>query len=518
MRLLPAFVLLLSACNATSDEPERLSTAPGDAPAVASRERGEELYLQHCSVCHGSRGRADGPAAPHLFPAARDFTSGRFRLVSSEDGAPADADLVATLRRGIPGSAMPAWGWLGDSDLDALAAHVRALAVEGLGQDLAQQAREDGERFGNAEARDVARERMTPNRPIEAPLAVRADAEALHRGERIYGQRCAQCHAADGKGEASPRFDEDGALNWARDFTAGFLKGGDSVRALTCRIRAGIPGTAMPPNRLEAEDEDALVAYVRSLIPVGTSERLVHTRSTLTARLRSSAPQDPDDPAWQEAESIRVVLAPLWWNQDAVLEARLAALHDGTTVALRLAWPDATGVVQVFTDARGSDGAALQFSDSAQPMLFGMGAPHEPTNLWHWQALRFEDVAGALDLFEPVAHASDSPPAGAVRADVPLYRRLFGRLEPSARADRITLRGIDSAPGAARVRDEVRANARWQDGEWVVVFRRSMRAADGATIALAPGKRVQIACAVWNGAAGDAGPRKSISIWQELRF
>src|SRR5690606_18053389 len=142
----------------------------------------------------------------------------------------------------------------------------------------------------------------------------RSGSDVLARGRALYLERCAQCHAADGTGERDPRLNEDGTLNWARDFTAGFLKGGDSEHALACRIAAGLPGTAMPPNRLAAADESALVAYVRSLIPPGQAERLVHVRSRLVARRVSAAPHDADDPAWTSAAPIRVVLAPLWWN------------------------------------------------------------------------------------------------------------------------------------------------------------------------------------------------------------
>jgi DMSO reductase family type II enzyme heme b subunit len=64
--------------------------------------------------------------------------------------------------------------------------------------------------------------------------------------------------------------------------------------------------------------------------------------------------------------------------------------------------------------------------------------------------------------------------------------------------------------------DQVHALARWQDGRWSVDFRRELRPEAAQALVLHPGQRVQVACAVWNGAAGDSGARKSISIWQEL--
>lgn len=510
--LLTAFPL---ACHGPTESPSGIPEGLSAVTLEQKLARGEELYGRHCTACHGTLGRGDGPAAPYLFPPARHFEQARFRLVSSQNGAPFDRDLVATLRRGIPGSAMPAWSWLGEEELWSLAAYVRFLAFEGLRSDLAEHARSNGDPLLLAGADRIARERLTPDRALVVPASAPAEPETLARGQRIYLEHCAQCHAQDGTGEPEPRLDEDQTLNWARDFTAGFLKGGDAPRELACRIRAGMPGTAMPPTELARADELALLAFVRSLIPPGTATRLVHTRSTLVATRVAAAPEEPTDSAWSTSEEIEVVLAPLWWNEDAVLGASLAALHDDESLALRLSWPDATGAVRLFTGAQASDGAALQLSASAEPALFGMGAPEEPTNLWHWQALRLEDVAGALDLLEPVPHALSPTEPGAVRADVPLYQRLLERIPPSERAERITAAGTATVAHAQRISGEVSARAAWEDGRWSVVFRRAL-AAPAGQVPLVPGRPVQLACAVWNGAAGDAGARKSISIWQEL--
>ncbi len=507
---------LTAACavpaESASGIPEPLVAADGEQKLA----RGQELYELHCTVCHGVTGRGDGEAARFLFPPARRFDTGRFRLVSSQNGAPFDRDLVATLRRGVPGSAMPSWGWLAEPDLWALATYVRFLAVEGLRQDMLDEARRADDPLLLADSERIAHARLTPDRAQTVALALPASPTALARGKDVFLQQCAQCHAADGTGEPEPRPDEDQTLNWARDFTAGFLKGGDSARELTYRIRAGMPGTAMPPTRLAPDDEAALVAYVRSLIPEGTSDRFVHRRETLRALRIGRAPLAPDDPAWAAAEEISVVLAPLWWNPAAVHEARLAALHDGQDLALRLSWEDESGVVRVFSEASSVDAAALQLSAAAQPALFGMGSASSPTNLWHWQALRFEDVAGALDLAELVPHALHPNRTEGARPDVPLYQRLLGAIQPSDQVDRITVAGVETIAAAPRVAGEVRANARWREGTWSVVFQRPLRPSGEGQLSFVLGQPLQVACAVWNGAAGDGGARKSISIWQEL--
>ena len=508
-------LLSLAACNApeepTSGYPDLLSDVRSDERLA----RGETLYRMHCTVCHGTNGRGDGPASSFLFPPARDFGTGRFRLVSSRNGAPFDADLVATLRRGIPGSAMPAWNWLAEPDLWALAAYVRALATVGFEERLLGEAEAHGDPTLAAEAGRIARERLAPDERI-APLPVVAGTPDLARGEQVFLQHCAECHGPDGRGQREPRRNEDGTLNWARDLTAGFLKGGDSPSELTARVRCGLPGTAMPPTELAPDDERALIAFVRGLIPEGSAMRLVHTRETLTAARVARAPEAPDAREWAGAEELEVVLAPLWWHEAAVTGARLSALHDGQELAVRLTWADATGELVLFGTGAASDGAALQLSAAARPALFGMGAEGEPTSLLHWQALRLDEVVSALDWAEPLGHAAHPTAPGAVRADVPRYERMLARIEPSQDVARISATGIESVLGATRQRGAARAAARWSEGEWSVVFRRPLAAGDDSDVALPAGGRVQLAVALWNGASGDRGARKSISIWQEL--
>jgi DMSO reductase family type II enzyme heme b subunit len=509
-RLLLGSILLAASCQVP---------APPDGSVPAEHERlaqGDMLFQMYCAVCHGSSGRADGHAAPFLFPQARDLGEGRFRLVSTQNGAPSERDLLATLRRGIPGSAMPAWSWVGEEDLTALARYVRFLAENGLAQDLEAAARAEGTELAAEAVERLAAQRLAPEGEQEAPLAASADAARREHGRALYRQHCADCHGPDGRGQREPRRDEDGRLNWARDLSLGFLKGEAGRYDLACRIRNGMPGSAMLPTHLAPEDEAALLDFLAELIPPGSSERLVQRRASLDALRVPRLPTEPWDEAWREARSIDVVLAPLWWHDDAALAARLSALHDGESLAVRLTWADATGVLRLFTESSPTDGAALQLSAARRPVLFGMGAEGKPTDLWHWQALRLEDVSGALDLVFPVPHLATPQKPSDVRVDVPIYQRLLGQLQPSERADRITVEGVPTLHAASRNAGEVHVSARWEDDAWSVVFVRRLRCDDPGQVSLAPGARAQLACAIWNGAAGDEGARKSISIWQEL--
>jgi len=512
-------LLLVGSCRHTLTAPPGETGMPvtiSDMSGEKRLARGEELFDTHCAVCHGLEGGGRGEASPYLFPAARDFGDGRFRLVSTTNGVPMDRDLVDTLRRGMPGSAMPAWNWLPEEDLWCLAAHVRRLAEERMTARLKAAAFDEGEQLSTAEAQALAHERMTPAQRI-APIPAAAGSEALARGEKLYLQNCAGCHGKDGAGELEPRWNEDGSLNWARDFTAGFMKGGASPQELAWRIQAGLPGSAMPPTVFDdSDDVAAVVAHVRELIPEGSEFALVQRRESLRVRRVDGVPEQPDDPRWSKSDRIQFDLAPLWWHEDSVTRATARALHDGENIAILIRWKDPTGALNLFSDVNRSDGVALQFSNAAAPPLFGMGTEQHETTIWHWKSLRITDVAGATDLLTPVPHLIDRGELGEVRVDAPIYRQLEGVPAVSSRVDDFDVSGIETARNAERGLSGVKVMPLWSNDEWHVVFLRQMAPADCSEITFHAGTELQFSCAIWNGEAGDQGAQKSISIWQEL--
>jgi len=503
--------LLLGLCTLACQEAPRADVANAEQQLA----RGVELFERHCALCHGDLGLGDGPAAHLLFPPARDFSSGRFRLVSTENGAATNADLVSTLRRGMPGSAMPSFAWMAEDDLLGLARHVRRLALEGLALSLEEQADESGRELDSAAARQLAERFLEPGAPIAT--AARAPAEALERGRALYAAHCAKCHGADGGGTEKIQWTEDGELDWARDFTAGVMKGGTSRAELTRRIRTGMPGTSMPALRLtDAADEAALVAFVQTLIPPQAETALVHRRQTLhVRRVAGVVPAAPADPRWDGAEEIAVVLAPLFWQRKAVTFATIRALHDGADIAVRVTWQDATQDDRTHM-AEFSDGVALQFSAALDPPLFGMGSREHPVNLWHWKSFRLADVAGWLDLLEHPPHGGDEPLGCVGVIDAPVYLPAPDDPSITSESDSVVAEGFHSVPLFGVEALPTRTVPRWENGVWQVVMLRSLAPRAEGEVDLRPGATLQLACAVWNGALADHGGQKSISIWQRL--
>jgi mono/diheme cytochrome c family protein len=113
---------------------------------------------------------------------------------------------------------------------------------------------------------------------MEVPPAPPKSEAQLERGKTLFGQACAACHGASGKGDGvlTQRFDLGSRpadlaqpVAWIKLRTTlqestggGVPSASDLFRTLT----RGLPGTAMGSYReLPAEDRWALVAYVRTL-------------------------------------------------------------------------------------------------------------------------------------------------------------------------------------------------------------------------------------------------------------
>jgi mono/diheme cytochrome c family protein len=231
-------------------DPQRLGGAvakvePGRRPLTARDARaGRPLFVRECAGCHGERGDGQGPAAAFLDPKPRNFLKKLFKLRTTEGQVPATADILRTIERGLPGSAMPSFAFLPPDERNQIAAYVLDLA----------------------DALD------TPEPAVVDPgAAPPANAESVARGEALYEKmQCFQCHGKKGKGDgpaAAALRDDDGNAILVRDFTGGQFRGGGEREDLYYRFVTGMDGTPMPAFRdqIQGADRWALVDYVRSL-------------------------------------------------------------------------------------------------------------------------------------------------------------------------------------------------------------------------------------------------------------
>ncbi len=240
--LLAAVATLLIVAPSFADEREEQHRPLTEADAAA----GKPLYLRECSGCHGEHGNGAGPAADFVDPRPRDFTKRRFKFRTTESGhPPTTSDILRTIQRGIPGTAMPSFSFLSEDERKKIAAYVLKLA-ELLDEPEHEPVRDPG----------------TP--PAVTP-------ELLATGKEVYNDAgCATCHGAQGKGDgqsAKDLKDTDGRPIKPRDLTQGIYRGGGDPKDIYYRLATGLDGTPMPSYKDSIDPPElwALTEYVVSL-------------------------------------------------------------------------------------------------------------------------------------------------------------------------------------------------------------------------------------------------------------
>ncbi len=515
------------ACAGGGLERGASSRQPETASAPICANRGRALYVTYCAACHGNTGRGDGASAYLLSPAPRDFGSAKFRLVSTLNGAPTDEDLLAVLKRGMPGSAMPPWEWMADSDLRGLVQYVRELAIAGRADDLQRRAAEDDEVLERSEAVEIAARAMTPGEPIPVPPDCGGDALDLQLGRRFFLANCAQCHGADGTGKGGePQINEDGTPAMPRDFTAGILKGGASHEAIVRRMTAGLPGSPMPATSFEDPAQAAQVsAYVRSLIKPGVQERLSQERRELVAkRIATKAPTEPADPAWSQAEAEWLPAMPLWWRDSRLEGCIVRAVHDGETLSVKISWEDAAKDDELLGQNTFTDAVALQWFRGPQPPLFTMGEPGKPVNIWQWRAGWELDLERVRELAARYPNMPTDVYGHVDEPSAPLYmtaRAAGNAMAAPTRAsagEMLTAEGFGTLAPLADADWKLDARGSWASGFWDVVLARPLVACCPGELPLEPGASAFLAVALWDGAREDRNGQKSVTVWHVLHL
>ena len=184
-----------------------ISEVPYDNPLT--------IYARSCHVCHGAVGNGLGPEAGNLLVAPEDLTNLRLH----------DQELRRILRHGIPGSAMPEFGFYTDKRLDELMGFLRNSV--GLAA-------------------------------MPEPMPVQPSNEARLEANRTFADTCATCHGPDGRGAALSR----PFMPPPPDLTKLSLSPARDFQVLT----EGYPGTMMPSfASLPESTRWALVERARSL-------------------------------------------------------------------------------------------------------------------------------------------------------------------------------------------------------------------------------------------------------------
>ena len=525
-----ALALLSAACGGGetgSMEPGLIAHAIEPTEVVPSSAQllalGEQTYEKQCLACHGAAGDGEGEAAYLLYPRPRDFTVGRYRLVSTWDTVPTDEDLFRTISRGMPGSSMPSWAHLSEATRWGLVHYIKRFTT----RDLTVKPDSDPPSFGASGTGIITV-------PPESPYT--DDARA--RANELYDQGCAPCHGASGKGDGpQDQVDSKGYPTRPRDLTAGIYKGSPEPTDLYRRIVAGLPGSPMPQSGyLHGDDAWHLVHLVREMSSDEQRAKVEMKRFRIVAPRVAELPSHPDSGLWRAAEAVNLHLMPLWWRDERPEELTVKALHDGTRIAMLLSWPDDTHDTTVIRPQDFRDAAAIQFTLAEDPPFFAMGEADSHVNIWMWKSERQADLEPAYQDLETVYPniGIDSYP-NLLRSPLEQPMRHALTLESDPRfvtgwgagnivsdptrmsaAEDLTAGGFGTLRARPRADQAVTAVGNYATGSYVVQFTRALDPGGVDAAALSPGMQTTVSFAVWNGSAGDGDGKKSVTIWQEL--
>ncbi len=270
-----------------------------------------------------------------------------------------------------------------------------------------------------------------------------------------------------------------------------------------------------------------LLLCLAFLIPVACQKAAPPSTAEVVVVTRASLPSDPNDAGWND---VPVHVEPLVLQdlveprllKPSTAEVRVRAITDGNRVALRLEWTDATKN-DLPGPARFSDACAVQFparvsADVPAPQMGEKGKPVEIT-FWRasWQAI----VDGRGDTIKdiyPGASVDHYPfQAPSLEKGSQAQREMEARYSP-ARALGNRMAGarerpvedlIAEGPGTLTSAPPAGSEGRGRRTEtgWSVLISR------GLPEGLAPGKRSQVAFAVWEGAQQEGGSRKMRTGW-----
>ncbi len=365
-----------------------LSWSSGGARAAAGdADKGEAVYVKRCLQCHGEEGDGLGPGAESLNPPPRDFTLGLYKFISSAFDAdlPNDEDLLRMVRDGMPGTAMPGWSdVLSEQEIRDVVAYIKNFAeLEG-----------------------------EPEKQVDYGTQVQSSAESIAKGKELFhaGDRCSECHGAEGKGDAVKKLKNDnGERTWPRNLTKSWTyRASNGPKDIFTRISVGIPTTQMPSfadpkskKKLSIEQRWHVANYVASL---AKTERVVRPENTViqAARVAGKLPVSADDPAWETAPPSTFFMIPQIVGKERFFTSAndtvtVRALYNTESIALHLEWDDRTRSIPGDEKAAAiadknltEDAIAVQFPlnipAGMEKPYFLMGDAAKPVNLWRWSS------------------------------------------------------------------------------------------------------------------------------------
>ena len=218
-------------------------------------------------------------------------------------------------------------------------------------------------------------------------------------------------------------------------------------------------------------------------------------------------------PIWQKIPVVELSLNPQItekpWPKGFVSAVKVQAFHNGKDIFFKMTWEDDQANTVVSVDAF-TDGCAVAVPlDAEAPIRSIMMGFSSPVNIWHWKAEKDIQFWQGKTNLQTVSSDFTYPFENQeiLSVSIPELK--------SAVTDLLAQR----AGSLTRKENQiVQGRGVWQNGAWIVVFKRSLITDNSQQDCQFPAGKYSVSFAVWDGDQSDRGSRKSISSWVNLQI
>ena len=501
------FALLIASLWAASTGSVRVTAQ--DVGTEAQRESGKKLYLKNCSQCHGEKGDGEGYATPHLYPRPRNFTTAKFKVRTTPNGAlPTHQDLVNIIKRGMPYTSMPAWPALSNQEVSDLAYFLTTFSPD----------------FSNRE--------LVP-KPMTFPSAPSTTSASIELGKKLYAETgCLKCHGTLGRGDgpsAPTLTDELGqpirAANLSQSWT---FRGGSTREDIFRTMTTGLNGTPMPSfaDSLTPEQRWAITDFLVSLSGSdgpGYANLVTAKHVDDPIDLKNGAKSFESAPV-ARFPIVGQIMEPGRSFHPPATSVTVRAIYDADSIAFLVRWHD------MRAEKTGKNGPLLPVPLEEEESAPGAAQPNATNpfgdaEVAPTQKTEKDPFAEETATAEQPSEFSDAVSVQ-IPSQVPTGARkpyfIFGDTQNSvdlwffdlSRPDPLQFTGRGSADIAPNDTGDLTGGASYDQGEWSVIFKRPLRPTSGATFS--PGGFMPIAFSVWDGFSRERGNKRGLTVWQSV--